>query len=207
MKNFFALSTLLLSFAAMAQAPIALDAASIDIQGSSAIVARTSATPEKVKLNLLIPKARTVCVEHDTRYVFRASEFHCGYDLAHRTETIRHCDAIDKETQKCAKYIYEHRTVTVRIPRSCMVPETVCVRTGTQVTHEKESMTLTFKKLHALGGSEADVLRVSGQQKSFGSSGVIFEAQALETIRPVTVRRAKRLFGSSDDDFVVEAAR
>lgn len=204
MKLLTCLSLFVLASSVFAQEPILLEAPVVQVRGDSAIVARTSNTGSKVTIQMQVPMARQECISASTVYVMRASEHHCGADYYEESYQTRHCDWEDKTTGKCGGYIYRTEYRTVSVPRTCEVPETVCHEYGTVVRNMSDDMTITFKGLHSLEETEFDFFRVTAKQKSFGSNGVIYEVEALETKKPVKVRRGKRLFGKSDDDFHVE---
>lgn len=204
MKSSILLITFAFSQLLFAQEAVKLSSSSVTVQGDSAVVERTAQTPGKVHIKMQIPKQFNACIDYDTTYEWGANGSYCGYDTHTEAVEVRYCDWDDKTTGKCGGYVYKTEYRTVQVARSCEYPVTTCVEYGTVTRVIEEDMTLEFRNLHALAGSEVDRFMVSGQQKKYGSKGVIFEANALETIAPVKVRRGKRLFGKSDDDFVVE---
>lgn len=205
MKRTFLLLTLALLQEAFSREAVALNAESVKVGAASVVVERTATTPGKVTIKMPIPKQFRACIDYDTTYHWGANGSYCGYDSHTESVQVRYCDWEDKTTGKCGGYVYKTEYRTVNVPRSCEYPVTTCVEYGTETRIIEEDMTLEFRNLHVLAGSEVDRFKVSGRQKKYGSTGVIFEAEALETAAPVSVRRGKRLFGRSDDDFVVEA--
>lgn len=205
MKSSILLFSLTFSQLLFAQQAVKLNSSSVTVRSASAIVERTSQTPGKVEIKMQIPKQFRECIDYETTYHWGANGSYCGYDSHTESVQVRYCDWEDKTTGKCGGYVYKTEYRTVQVPRSCEYPVTTCIEHGTVTRLIEEDMTLEFRKLHALAGSEVDRFKVSGRQKKYGSSGVIFEAEALETIAPVKVRRGKRLFAKSNDDFVVEA--
>lgn len=205
MKRTVLFLTLVISQQAFSKNAVGLNAETVSVGSASVIVERNASTPGKVTIKMPIPKQFRACIDYDTTYHWGANGSYCGYDSRTESVQVRYCDWEDKTTGKCGGYIYKTEYRTVNVPRSCEYPVTTCVEYGTETRVIEEDMTLEFRNLHVLAGSEVDQFKVSGRQKRYGSSGVIFEAEALETVAPVKVRRGKRLFGRSDDDFVVEA--
>ena len=143
---------------------------------------------------------KRVCEQTDVRHVMRTSSIQCGNDVIYRREVRRVCD----RRGNCRPTYMNRRII---VPRTCMVPERVCVQYGTAVVMKTDDMTIEFsKKLPKLADSEHDLFRVVGTQKEYDSDEVIYTVEALETIAPVEVKRAGRIFGSSNDDFEVKLA-
>lgn len=203
MKSLFSLILFSMSLGTAAQT-VELDRAEISVPTSEIIVARTNRTPKKVTINMTVPMQKSICEESGIRHVMRTSSVHCGNDVITRVRVVEVCTRRDPNNRnKCLLTRKESRPEQILIARTCMVPESTCLRFGTTVVPKRDDMTIEFKKLHALADSEADLFLVRAVQKSYDSDTVRYEVEALETIAPVKVKRAGRLFGSSDDDFEV----
>lgn len=199
MKTIFAALFMTMSLSAFAQT-YELNTKEVRIDAPEAVVARTSRTPKKVEITMSVPMQKNVCEQTDYRRVLRTSSFECGNDVIYRRRMTRVCD----RRGNCRPTYVNER---VLVPRTCMVTESYCSRYGVVTVMKTDDMTIEFsKKLPKLAGSEADLFRVVGTQKEFDSDEVIYTVEALETIAPVEVKRAGRIFGSSNDDFEVNLA-
>lgn len=209
MKKTFAILTLVLSFGAFAQenepAPIVLDAKKIEVNAAKATVVRTNQSPDKVELSFLVPMANSVCERYETRHVLRTSGAYCGYDVyTRRVRTGRVCVRTNPHNNECLRWGDTFRTETHRRPRTCMVPETYCAQYGTATSYERDSMTIQFKNLPALGDSEQETFTIEATQKRYDSGSVVFEVKPLETIREYEVKRKKFLFFKTDTYQIIE---
>lgn len=199
MKTIFAALFMTMSLSAFAQT-YELNSKTVRIDGPEAVVARTDRTPKKVEITMAIPMEKRVCEERDVRHVMMTSSIHCGNRVIYRRHMSRVCD----RRGNCRPTYVNQR---VLVPNTCMVAESYCARYGTAVVMKTDDMTIEFsKKLPKLAGSEKDLFRVVGTQKDFDSDEVVYTVEALETIAPVEVKRAGRIFGSSNDDFEVNLA-
>lgn len=199
MKTIFAALFMTLSLSASAQV-YELTTKEVRIDAPEAVVARTNRTPKKVEITMNVPMQKNVCEQTDIRRVMRTSSFECGNDVIYRRRMTRVCD----RRGNCRPTYVNER---ILVPRTCMVSESYCVRYGVATIMKTDDMTIEFsKKLPALADSERDLFRVVGIQKAIDSDEVIYTVEALETIEPVEVKRAGRIFGSSNDDYEVKPA-
>lgn len=208
MKKLLSFVVMTMSLSAFAQT-IELNQKEISIDAAEAVIARTNKTPKKVEITMTVPMQKSVCEESGIQHVMRTSSVHCGNDVIYRSRTVEVCTRRDPNNKdRCLMTRLDRRQERVLVARTCMVPETVCLRYGTVVVPKRDNMTIEFsKKLHALADSEADLFKIKAAQKNYDGDTVVYELEALETIAPVKVKRAGRLFGSSEDDLEVKPAK
>jgi hypothetical protein len=158
-------------------------------------IVRTSHTPDKVKIKLLIPTQANQCVEYATRMTFGQNGSYCGYDTAVVQQCSRQCrparptNGGAQNPQKPVPQICENvcRPVTVTHVRSCYYPETFCARTGIVTTLIEDQVTIKFKD-GGLGGSEQEEYFLIGSQKNFGFTNIIFDLKAKNVLSEVEIK-------------------
>lgn len=204
MKKTLALMTLILSLGAFAQERVELNAEKVSIKGNKATLVRTNKTPGTVEVEFEVPMANQICERYETRHVLRPSGAHCGYDTHYRrVPTGRVCTRKNPHNGECLRFDETYREERVTRERVCMVPETYCAEYGTSTRVIKDTMTVQFKKLPALGDSEGDTFEVVARQKNYDGSDVIYDFKALETVQEYKVTQ-KRILFFKRDAFVVE---
>lgn len=203
MKQLLVLVSMIFTLSAFAQESVVLTDKTTTVYGSEARIIRTNQTPDNVVLALSVPMANSVCEFYDTRYVFRTSGLHCGYNTHVRRITERVC-VRKNERGACISYQDRTRTQTVQVARSCSVPETYCAQYGTATSYKTDTVKIQFKDLPKLGDSEQDIFLVKAEQKRYDGTDVVFTIKPEETIRPYKVKQKKFLGLFSKDSFVVE---
>lgn len=180
MKNLIILSVLLFSGLSIAQDRVILNSKKVTVNQDEAILVRTAATPNKVKLKMLVPMANSACIQYDTRYVIRTSGALCGYAVSERHIRERVCVKKD-ENNRCIKYENRIRVVRASTPRTCRVAESYCSNYGTATHNEIDQVTIKFKNASKLQADEEETFVIKANQNHYNSSGVSF------TIEPVSV--------------------
>lgn len=199
MKKALALISLVLSFGAFAQETIELNAEKIEVNAPSAVVVRTSKSPNTVELSFRVPMANSVCERYETRHVLRTSGAYCGYDYyERRIPAGRVCVRKNPHNGECLRFEETYRIERVQRPRTCMVPESYCARYGTATSYETDSMKIQFKDLPALADSETESFTIAAAQRNYDSGKVVYEVKALETVREYKVTQKKFLFFKRD---------
>jgi hypothetical protein len=202
MKKTVALFAMLLSLGAMANEKVELDSKEVTIKAASAVVVRTSKTPETVKINFLVPMENSVCERYETEYVYRTSGSYCGYDTV-RVRVSEGGTCIQRNRRgDCVRWDEQYREVIEQVPLSCMVPEQSCVQYGTATSYKTNSMKIRFKKLPALGGSETDTFSITSRQKGYDRASVIYDVKPLETLKKYKVEQ-KKFLGIELDSYEV----
>jgi hypothetical protein len=203
MKKTTAILTLILSFGAFAQERVQLDSKKVSVAAAEAIVVRTNQTPKKVKISFVVPMANSTCVRYETRYVYRTSGMHCGYDYRYRRVRGPSICVQRDSKGRCTRYQQTWREQRYQYPRSCMVPESYCAQYGTSTSYDNDSMIIKFKDLPALADSESETFRISAKQRSRGTLDVVYEVKPLKTLREYKVTQ-KNILGMERDRFVVQ---
>lgn len=180
MKKLLILSVLLFSGLSIAQDRVVLNSKKATVHADEAILVRTAATPNKVKLKMLVPMANSACLQYDTRYVIRTSGSLCGYAVSERHVRERICVKKD-ERNRCIKYENRVRVVRASTPRTCRVAETYCANYGTATHREIDQVTIKFKNASNLASGEEETFMIKANQNRYNSSGISF------TIEPVSV--------------------
>jgi hypothetical protein len=210
MKRSFTLIALFFSLAALAQEvripenKVPLEAETVKVDATEALVVRTNKTPELVEIFFNVRMSNQICEQYETRLVMRASGAQCGYNTTRRrvrTGTV--CTRTNPYNNECVNHQDTWREELIQIPRTCMVPETVCGRYGTVYTSKSDSMKISFKKLPALGDSESETFSIVAEQKGYDKSDIIYHVNAVETLREYKIAQKKILFFKLDA-FVVE---
>lgn len=204
MSKFFTFCFLFLSLSAVAQETIVIDSPKLSARTQEVILVRNAFSPEKTEVKFRVEMAHRVCVQHDTRMVYRTSGAECGYDYQERRVPTGQQYCIETRADgQCVRWRQEYRIERVSIPRSCYVQEVYCVSYGTEMRTKDSDMTLQFKKI-PLGGSESETFVVTARQKEYDSGSVKYEVKALSTIRPYKIKKKDTFLGiGNDDDFVV----
>lgn len=204
MKFLLALVTLSLSLTTFAQESVILNAAEISVNSDSAIFVRTSSSPSKISATFRVRMAHSVCEEYGVRTVLVTSGARCGYDTRlQRVRVGKECALYNAENV-CTRWKDDYQMQHVQVPRTCYVQETFCTRFGTAYSTKADNMTLAFKNLPALGGSETETFLVTAQQKSYDSGSVVFEVVPKKTLGTYKVKKKKTFLGiGNDDDLVV----
>ncbi|MFY7993687.1 MAG: hypothetical protein ACOVP4_10370 [Bacteriovoracaceae bacterium] len=201
MKLMTSLFALIICASAFAQEKVYLDSKDVTINDSQAVLVRTNKTPNKVKLTFTVPMSDSVCTQYDTRYVIRTSGAYCGYATTFRIINERICTRRNPRNNSCIRFETRTRRVAYRFARSCPVPETYCSRYGSVTTSESDKVTIKFKNLPALADSEEETFVVSAKQKRYGSSNVVYDVTAEETVQPYVVKNRGFL---GIDKFVIQ---
>jgi hypothetical protein len=198
MTRIVSVIALMLSLSVFAQDKVLLNAEKVSVNAAEAILVRTASTPNKVKVSFQVPMYDSVCQTYATRMVIRTSGALCGYTLEARTITYRTCEFRQVRTNICTHYRTNTRLETVQVPRTCQVSEQYCSSYGTAISHETGTVTIKFKKLPALGGTEQDTFLVKGKQKHVDGTSVVFEVTPQATLGEYTVKdRGFSLFNFS----------
>jgi hypothetical protein len=158
-------------------------------------IVRTSSSPDKVKIKLLVPTQANQCVEYATRMTFGQNSTYCGYDTAIVQQCSRQCrparptNGGGQNPSKPVPQICENvcRPVTVTHVRSCYYPETFCSRTGIVTTLIEDQVTIKFKD-GGLGGSEQEEYLLVGSQKNFGFTNIIFDLKVKNVLSEVEIK-------------------
>lgn len=180
MKKLLLVAALLISGFAQAQDRVVMNGKTATVNSDEAILVRTSSTPKKVKLKMLVPMANSTCLQYDTRYVIRTSGALCGYAVSERHIRERVCVKRD-ERNRCLRYENRVRVVRASTPRTCRIAERYCSDYGTATHREIDQVTIKFKNATNLNAGEEETFVVRAKQNRYGSSGIGFE------IEPVSV--------------------
>lgn len=196
--------TLILSVGAFAQERVELNAEKVSVKGNKSILVRTNKTPDTVEVEFEVPMANQICERTETRHVLRRSGTYCGYDtFIRRVQVGQVCTRKNPYNDECLKFEPAFREERVTTERTCMVPESFCAQYGTSTSFIKDTMTIQFKKLPALGDSEGDTFEVGARQKNYDGIDVIYDFKPLETVQEYKVSQKRFLFFKRDA-FVVE---
>lgn len=202
MKNIILLSSFILSFSAIAQDKVILNAEEISVNSSEAILVRTAETPSTVRVTFNVPMSESVCEAYGTRMVLVTSGSQCGYDQrvsGYSTRTI--CTRSNPRNGQCMRTETQRIPMVQSYPRTCMVSETYCSSYGTVTMIEKDEVKIKFKKLPALGGTEEDTFMVKARQKKYSGENVVYDITTLQTVAPYEIK-ARGILGF--DSYVIE---
>jgi hypothetical protein len=198
MKKMISVIALMLSLSAMAQVKVDLNSDKVSVDAADAILVRTATTPKKVKVTFKVPMYDSVCQSYATRPVLRTSGALCGYQTGTRAYDRVVCDAYNPYNHQCIRSHVERRIETVSIPRTCTVPEQYCSSYGTATSFENDTVTIKFKNLPALGGTEQDTFLVKAKQKRYDGTNVVYEVTPQQTVQEYVVKdRGFSLFNYS----------
>ena len=205
MSKLFTFCFFFLSLNALAQESIVINASKLTSRTQQVILVRTAYSPNKTELTLPVQMQHRVCMQNSLRTVFRQSGPECGYDyVERRVPGERYCTETRPNGQ-CSRWRQDHRIEHVQVARSCYVQEVYCARYGTETRIKYDDMTLAFKGLPALGGSESETYLVTARQKEFDSGSVKYEVKALSTLQPYQIKKKKTFLGiGNEDDFEVK---
>jgi hypothetical protein len=191
----------LIPMTSMAQERVILNGDKITTSREQAILVRTSATPETVRVTFQVPMSESICERYETRYVWVTSESQCGVDqrMTYNRQTV--CTRRHPQTQQCLRSEVRMVPVVQRYPRSCQVPENYCARYGTITRFEADEVKIKFKNLPNLGGTEEDTFLVRARQRSYSGENVVYEITPLQTVAPYEVK-SKGFMGM--DSYVIK---
>ncbi len=196
MKMTIAFLTLISSLCAFAQERVILDSKEIRINASEAIVVRTSATPDEVKLNFQVPMGNSYCSETAVRQ---------APGLCTRTafRTVREtvCVRRNPYNNQCLNSQTRYTQQPVIQRYACMVPESYCARYAVGTMTETDTVKIKFKKLPSLGGTEEETFFVRAQQKRLDSGNVVYDVIPQQTVGEYEVKD-RGFLGS--DKFVIQ---
>lgn len=205
MSKIFTFCFFFLSLNALAQETLVINASRLSARTQEVILVRASHSPNKTEVTFPVQMQHRVCMQHDTRMVYRQSGVECGYDYhERRVPTERYCIETRADGQ-CVRWRQEHRIERVQVARSCYFQEVYCARYGTETRVKYDDMTLAFKNLPALGGSETETFVVTARQKEYDSGSVKYEVRALSTLETYKIKKKKTFLGiGNEDDFEVK---
>lgn len=198
MKKIITLLSLTLALSAFAQERVELTSKKIEVKSAAATLIRTNKSPSSIELSFIVQMDQSVCQRYETRYVVRSDGAYCGWNEHTRRVYVGKVCVRTNPANECIRWGDQYRTETVRVPRTCPVPETYCAQYGTVTVPKKDSMSIKFKNLPALGDSESESFLVVAKQKSYDSSDVVYEVTPKETLRPYKVKQKKVLFVKTD---------
>ena len=173
---------------AFAQETVNLDRDRIFINSHEAILTRTNQTPNKIKIDMMVPMSEPVCERRETRMVYRRSSIHCGTVVERRVIQDRECVQRDANN-RCVTYRRTERVVTRHIPRTCLVPESYCSQYGSVTDYEKDSVTIQFKKASNLAEGEQELFSIRAEQKRMGSDSVNYIIETVEAQREYKIKQ------------------
>ena len=180
MKNLI-LSLVVLCCAQMSNAAtvLTLNAEKMSVGTSKLTLERTSETPEKVKLEILVPRIFTECVEYSTRIVY-GPDASCGYDTVWNWECrevcvdYRQCSSGNYNNDNCGCQQYANRcdNYPTNVMRSCNHPETYC-SDYEDVNHPTTKIVrLNFKKAAPLAEGEVEKFSLEMEQRYKGGYNI-----------------------------------
>lgn len=190
-----------LSLSAVAQESVVINAPKLTARSQEVILVRSSLSPNKTEVTFPVQMQHRVCMQHDSRTVYRQSGLECGYDYHERRvpSGARYC--IETRTDgQCLRWRQDHRIERVQVARSCYFQEVYCSRYGTETRVKYDDMTLAFKNLPALGGSESETFLVTARQKEYDSGSVKYEVKAISTLEAYQIKKKKTFLGIGNDD-------
>lgn len=186
MKNIITLLAFTLSLGAFAQERVILNSSKVDAPSATAILVRTSQTPDKVEVRFNnIQMYGSVCYE-------RYTETRTCY----RNETVRHTRQVCRDvvvtvpdtTPRGPRYNNPSspRTRTERrreckpetivstrsVPYNCSYTE--CRYKTEPVGFANDKVKIKFKNLPRLGGTEEETFRVTATQNSTNGSNIVY---------------------------------
>lgn len=205
MSKIFTFCFFFLSLNALAQESIVINSPKLSARTQEVILVRASHSPNKTEVTFPVQMQHRVCMENDIRTVYRQSGPECGYDYIERRVPGERFCIETRADGKCIRWRQEHRIERVQVARSCYVQEVYCVRYGTETRVKYDDMTLAFKSLPALGGSETETFLVTARQKEYDSGSVKYEVKALSTLQTYKIKKKKTFLGiGNEDDFEVK---
>jgi hypothetical protein len=205
MKMLLAMLVLTVSVGAIAQVEITqmLDKKEIGINSDSAILIRTSTTPEKVTLTMQVPMASSVCEDPRSEYILRTC--HRSEQVYRTQEVCRNVTtttpSTTPSTPRGPRYngtnpSGSNTTTTTRrvctqdrvyvgtrtVAYDCSYYNNYCAHWGTNVNRESDKVKIKFKDLPTLGGSEQETFRIKAKQRSKDGENVVYDITILSTV-------------------------
>lgn len=223
MKHLLALLVLTVSVGAMAQQEerVVLNQKEVSVNSDRAILVRTAQTPDKVVVTFKVPMASSFCADSRTEYVRRTCN---TTESVYRTQEV--CRNVTTTTPASTstgprgpRYnpgtgaVTTTRRVcsiervyagTINRPYDCSYYNDYCVRYGTDVRTESDTVKIKFKDLPNLGGSEEETFRVAAQQRTQDGANVVYDINVLSTAEGRNYEvKSKGIFGI--DSYVIES--
>lgn len=196
MKKIIALITLVSCMSSFAQERVVLNAKEVRVNASEAILVRTSATPDDVKVNFEVPMGNSYCAETGIRQVSSIC-----YRTIYQRVASSVCTRRNPYNNQCLRTETRYTERPVRQSYSCLVPSSYCVRYAVGTMTETDTVKIKFKKLPSLGGSEEETFLVRAQQKRLDSGNVVYDVIPQQTVGEYEVKD-KGFLGS--DKFVIQ---
>lgn len=204
MKKLIALVALTFSVGAFAQERVVLTSSDVSVNASSAVLVRTSATPDKVEVTFKVPMADTVCRRTEYRTEMRTDGYHCGYAdrvTGYTTRTV--CVRRNPGNNQCVRYETQRYPVVQRYPRTCPVTVSYCAEYGTATSYTTDKVKIKFKNLPNLGGTEEETFSVSAQQNGTDNTNVVYSIVPVKTVNDNAYEvKKKGILGF--DSYVIE---
>ena len=213
MKKLITLLAITLSIGAFAQEKIILNSSNIEVRASSAILIRTSQTPDKVEVTFLVPMANTFCAEPHSDYIRRTchrSENVYQTRTTCRDEVITPATTNNRPTGPRYNPPRQTRRVctnsqvfvgTRQVAYDCSYVHNWCGRFATDISYESDKVKIKFKNLPNLGGTEEDAFEVTARQRTTDGENVVYDITPLQTVAPYKVEK-KGILGF--DSYVIE---
>ncbi len=179
--------------ASAADKEVLLDRKEVSVDVESAVVVRTSQTPDKVKLQLSVPFGETVCEQTQTVMVVRTDPA-CGYDTTYVTRRECSVQTVCEVTRNGAcvssRQVNSCRDVVspITVTRTCSLPETSCVQYGTAVDRQDVHVVLNFKDLGRLEAGKQELIRITGSQNHTDGSNDKYTADILMSDEKIEVK-------------------
>ena len=147
---------------------VQLNSKEITIASDSAVVVRTSETPNKVKVKMDLPFGETVCEREATRTVY-GQDPSCGYGTSDQSVCHEECRGDgdhdkDDHGHGGGDCHTECHMEPVQYMLSCYYPETYCAEYGVETNTVQKRVTLKFRGLPKLAAGQTEEYELTGHQ-------------------------------------------
>lgn len=198
MKSLLALLVLTTSMGVMAQERVLLNSKKVSVSSSSAVLVRTSRTPNKVVVTFQVPMVNSGCIDSRTDVVHQICTRHENvYDRRNVCrDVVRTTPApAPSNSPRGPRYNPTPTTRTERVCTTelvrvgsrpvaydCSYARSYCAQYAPQTTTESDKVRIKFKGLPKLGGSEEETFTAAARQNRRDDGNVVYDILPLETL-------------------------
>lgn len=201
MKKLITLLAVTISLGAFAQERVVLRSKTVSVNGSSAVLVRTSETPDKVEVTFRVPMESTICVRNEVEYVqrtcYRTEQMYQTRQVC-RNVTTTPTPAPNRPTGPRYNPPSQTRRVctnervyvgTRQIAYDCSYSRSYCAQHEVVSNPKSDKVKIKFKNMPNLGGTEEDTFEIVTEQRTRDGENVVYNINPISTVIPYKVEK------------------
>jgi hypothetical protein len=175
------LVSLFFALTAFAQERVVLDRSDILVSSDSAVLVRTSETPDKINLRMTVPMSDSACLRTATRQIQITSASRCGTAPVRSAtpRSVSYCVRRNPGNGACLRYETRYEYPVIHVARTCTVLESYCAERGILTNQETDGVVIKFKNANSLPVGTEETFAIKAQQNHTDGTNVLYDLDIL----------------------------